>query len=25
MGVPVTGFEPHWYKIYITYAQWTFI
>ncbi|CDW72463.1 uncharacterized protein loc101675906 [Stylonychia lemnae] len=25
MGVPVTGFDPHWYKIYITYAQWTFI
>eukprot|EP00347_Sterkiella_histriomuscorum_P004362 403360744 len=25
MGVPVTQFEPRWYKIYIIYAQWTFI
>lgn len=25
MGVPVTQFEPHWYKIYITYAEWTFM
>lgn len=24
MGVPVTQFEAHWYKIYITYAEWEF-
>ena len=22
MGVPVTKFDPHWYKIYIYYAAW---
>jgi hypothetical protein len=25
MKVPVTRFEPHWYKIYIEYASWQFI
>jgi len=24
MGVPVTQFDAHWYKVYITYAEWEF-
>lgn len=24
MGVPVTQFDAHWYKIYITYAEWEY-
>lgn len=24
MGVPVTRFEPHWYKIKVEYAPWMF-
>lgn len=22
LGIPVTKFEPHWHKIYVTYAAW---
>jgi hypothetical protein len=25
LTVPVTQFETHWYKIYVTYAEWTFM